>query len=181
MITFAEIPDEICLSFNISNCQNNCIGCHSPELRQDIGTELSSELLTDLISKNNGITCVLFLGEGKDRKTLISLAETVKKAGLKVALYSGRLTEEIEDCLWDTFDYLKTGPYIEEFGPLNKETTNQKLFKINKKNNIFDCEFFTLSANTRRTSIPLCELFRYLRVQETTHKCFAFISSFLAF
>ena len=137
MITFAEIPDEICLSFNISNCQNNCIGCHSAELRKDIGTELSPELLTDLISKNDGITCVLFLGEGKDQETLISLAETVKKAGLKVALYSGRVTEEIEDCLWNTFDYIKAGPYIEEFGPLNKETTNQRLFIIIKEKDIF--------------------------------------------
>ena len=137
MITVAEIPDEICLSFNISNCQNNCIGCHSAELRKDIGTELSPELLTDLISKNDGITCVLFLGEGKDQETLISLAETVKKAGLKVALYSGRVTEEIEDCLWNTFDYIKAGPYIEEFGPINKETTNQRLFKIKKEKDIF--------------------------------------------
>lgn len=137
MITFAEIPDEICLSFNISNCQNNCIGCHSAELRKDIGTELSPELLTDLILKNDGITCVLFLGEGKDQETLISLAETVKKAGLKAALYSGRVTEEIEDCLWKTFDYIKAGPYIEEFGPLNKETTNQRLFKIKKEKDIF--------------------------------------------
>ena len=94
-------------------------------------------LLTDLILKNDGITCVLFLGEGKDQETLISLAETVKKAGLKAALYSGRVTEEIEDCLWNTFDYIKAGPYIEEFGPLNKETTNQRLFKIKKEKDIF--------------------------------------------
>ena len=72
-----------------------------------------------------------------DQETLISLAETVKKAGLKVALYSGRVTEEIEDCLWNTFDYIKAGPYIEEFGPLNKETTNQRLFKIKKEKDIF--------------------------------------------
>ena len=143
MITFAEIPDEICLSFNISNCQNNCIGCHSAELRQDIGTELSSELLSELISKNNGITCVLFLGEGKDQKTLISLAETAKKSGLKVALYSGRLIEEIEDCLWETFDYIKAGPYIKEFGPLNKETTNQRLFKIKKEKGNLEKEDIT--------------------------------------
>ena len=27
------------------------------------------------------------------------------------------------------FDYIKIGPYIEKLGPLNKETTNQRLYK----------------------------------------------------
>ena len=27
-VVFSEIPDEITLAFNISNCLNNCIGCH---------------------------------------------------------------------------------------------------------------------------------------------------------
>jgi anaerobic ribonucleoside-triphosphate reductase activating protein len=27
------------------------------------------------------------------------------------------------------FDYIKTGPYIAHLGPLNKPTTNQRLYK----------------------------------------------------
>ena len=28
------------------------------------------------------------------------------------------------------FDYIKLGPYIEEFGPLNSKTTNQRFYKV---------------------------------------------------
>ena len=31
------------------------------------------------------------------------------------------------------FDYVKIGPYIEEFGPLDSKTTNQQLFKFDWK------------------------------------------------
>jgi anaerobic ribonucleoside-triphosphate reductase activating protein len=52
---------------------------------------------------------------------------------MKVAIYSGR--EEVEDEMWQMFDYIKIGPYIEERGPLENPNTNQKLFKIDRKNN----------------------------------------------
>lgn len=142
MITFAEIPDEICLSFNISNCQNNCVGCHSAELRKNIGDELTEELLSKEIDKNDGITCVLFLGEGNDQESLLKLAKKTKEKGLKVALYSGREYKEIERILYDNFDYIKVGPYIPECGPLNKRTTNQRLFKIEQDNkNLVDITY----------------------------------------
>lgn len=132
MITFAEIPDEICLSFNISNCQNNCIGCHSPELRQNIGKELTEEVLLEEIKKNDGITCVLFLGEGNDKEALLRLIDVVNRHGLKTALYSGRECDSVEDEIWLKLNYLKTGPYKKEFGPLNEKTTNQQLWLIEK-------------------------------------------------
>ena len=142
MITFAEIPDEICLSFNISNCQNNCVGCHSAELRKNIGDELTEELLSKEIDKNDGITCVLFLGEGNDQESLLKLAKKTKEKGLNVALYSGREYKEIERILYDNFDYIKVGPYIPECGPLNKRTTNQRLFKIEQDNkNLVDITY----------------------------------------
>ena len=40
-ITFAEAPDEISLCIDITNCIYHCNNCHSPELRQDIGTPLT--------------------------------------------------------------------------------------------------------------------------------------------
>ena len=36
-VVFTEIPNHISLAINISNCQNNCIGCHSPYLKENIG------------------------------------------------------------------------------------------------------------------------------------------------
>lgn len=46
---------------------------------------------------------------------------------LKFAMYSGR--EEMNPILSQLLDYYKIGPYIEEKGPLNKETTNQRFYK----------------------------------------------------
>ena len=47
---------------------------------------------------------------------------------LKVGWYSGKDTfsKDIEP---EWFNYIKTGPYIEELGGLDSPTTNQKLFK----------------------------------------------------
>ena len=28
-IVFQEVPDEVTLAINISNCPNQCVGCHS--------------------------------------------------------------------------------------------------------------------------------------------------------
>ena len=55
-IGFQEFPDEISLLINISNCPFHCPGCHSPELREDIGTELTKKELSNLIKSNKGIT-----------------------------------------------------------------------------------------------------------------------------
>lgn len=129
LVTFREIPDEITLAVNISNCQNNCPGCHSPYLRQNIGEELTESVIDGLIEKNEGITCFCFMGEGNDAESLLNSIKHIKKKypDMKVGLYSGR--NDAEDDLWDNLDYLKLGPYVEELGPLNKETTNQRLYK----------------------------------------------------
>ena len=66
MVTFSEVPDKISLCINISGCPNRCPGCHSPELWEDIGTELNEDSLTKLINKNEGITCVCFMGGDAD-------------------------------------------------------------------------------------------------------------------
>lgn len=129
LVTFSEIPDEISLCLNISNCQNNCKGCHSPYLRKNIGVELNFDEIDKLIKANNGITCVCFMGEGKNILDVLHLAGYIKNEyGLKTALYSGR-TDVPEDSAWHILNYIKIGPYIKEFGPLNKETTNQRLYK----------------------------------------------------
>lgn len=127
-VTFEEIPLEVTLSLTISNCCGACRGCHSPELREDIGAELTPDVLDSLIRKNEGITCVLFLGEGNCSSSLRAMAERVRNHwGLKVALYSGRVS--VEPSLASCFDYIKVGPYVESLGPLNKVTTNQRLYQ----------------------------------------------------
>ena len=39
-VTFAEVPNEISLCINISNCPCNCKGCHSSYLAEDIGNSV---------------------------------------------------------------------------------------------------------------------------------------------
>ena len=69
------------------------------------------------------------MGEGNDAQALKDLVLYIRREfpDLKVALYSGR--EEVEDQLYDIFDYVKIGPYKKEYGPLNEKTTNQRLYK----------------------------------------------------
>ena len=126
-VVMEEIPDRVTLAVDISNCRGNCIGCHSPFLKEDIGEPLTETVIDALVQDNFGVDCFLFLGEGRDPETLVRLAEHVRSLGLFPALYSGRT--EVEDALWQAFDYVKVGPYIPEYGPLNKETTNQRLYR----------------------------------------------------
>lgn len=128
-VVFEEIPDEVTLAVNITNCQNNCPGCHSSYLRSDIGHELDFKTIDELIAKNDGITCFCFMGEGNDKESLKKDILYIKEnyENLKVGLYSGR--ENVETTLMEYLDYVKTGPYIAELGPLNKRTTNQRLYK----------------------------------------------------
>ena len=129
-VTFAEVPDEIPLCINISNCPCHCEGCHSSYLAEDIGDILDVKSLDKIISKYGGISCVSFMGGDSEPLMVNILAKHVKeKYNLKVCWYSGRqeLNEDIE---LGNFDYIKLGPYKEEFGPLNSRTTNQKFYKV---------------------------------------------------
>lgn len=132
-VVFEEIPDEITLAVNISNCQNRCPGCHSAYLCQNIGEELTENAVDGLIRKNEGITCFCFMGEGNDAESLEKLILYVKEKypKLKVGLYSGREVVH-DDFFFDTLDYIKIGPYIESCGPLNIRTTNQRLYENQK-------------------------------------------------
>ena len=131
-IVFEEIPDRISLAVNITNRQNNCVGCHSPELRLNNGEELTEEIIDKLINENYGIDCFLFMGEGKDRGRLLELAKYIKRNyDLKVAIYSGRNDVELD--FYEVFDYVKVGEYKKEFGPLNSPTTNQRLYRMSEK------------------------------------------------
>lgn len=130
-VVFEEIPDYVSLAIEITNCPGQCVGCHSPWLREDIGEELTVEKLNELIDQNRGVNCVVFMGEGKDPEALKHLAFSVRLRSdfpRKVALYSGR--NEVESDYDRYFDFIKTGPYIEQYGPLGKETTNQRLYEI---------------------------------------------------
>lgn len=133
-IVFREIPDRVTLAINISNCPNNCPGCHSPYLRKDIGTELTDNELDKLISENDGINCVCFMGEGRDIECLSHLIERLKKHhNIDTALYTG--SDDFDETIFgDNLDYLKIGHYDEKYGSLDMKTTNQRMYKISDGN-----------------------------------------------
>ena len=133
-VVFAEVPDEVTLAINISNCPCQCKGCHSSYLAQDIGTELTFNEVRKLIKKNSGISCIAIMGGDAEPDKVNTLASFITNHynSIKVAWYSGR--QELSDSIdLFNFDYIKLGPYKEEFGPLNSRTTNQRFYKVNGK------------------------------------------------
>lgn len=131
-VTFAEVPDEITLCINITGCKNGCKNCHSSYLAQDIGTELTFNEVRKLIKKNSGISCIAIMGGDAEPDKINTLASFIINHynSIKVAWYSGR--QELSNSIdLFNFDYIKLGPYKEEFGPLNSRTTNQRFYKVN--------------------------------------------------
>ena len=142
-VVFQEIPGEVTLALNLSNCPCHCPGCHSPHLEEDIGEVLDEELLDGLIAKYAGlITCVAFMGGDAEPSEVARLAEyihhtpyTIHHSHLKTAWYSGRpntpdnLNTLINPNTPIPFDFIKFGPYIESLGGLKSPTTNQRLYK----------------------------------------------------
>ena len=129
-VTFAEVPNEISLCINISNCPCACKGCHSSYLAEDIGNELNDDSIKELINNNKGITCICFMGGDSNPLEVDALAHFIKiNYPIKTAWYSGRqeLSKEIN---LNNFNFIKLGPYIEDLGPLNSKTTNQRFYKI---------------------------------------------------
>lgn len=137
-VVFQEVPDEITLAINISNCPCHCKGCHSSYLAEDIGTPLDEDSLVELLLDNKGITCIAFMGGDSDPEYINWLASIMRDmndsepgnwADVKIAWYSGR-QELSPDIDLRNFDYIKLGPYIEEKGPLSSRTTNQVMLQI---------------------------------------------------
>ena len=131
MVVFREVPDEVTLAINISNCPVKCPGCHSSYLAQDIGEVLDNESLAMLVKRNPGISCVSFMGGDAEPAMVRELALGLKKdnPALKTCWYSGRDRDHAKPML-DAFDFVKVGPYIEELGPLDSLTTNQRFYCV---------------------------------------------------
>ncbi len=137
-IVFQEIPGEVTLALNLSNCPCHCPGCHSPHLWEDTGEMLNEELLNGLLDRYGAmVTCVCFMGGDQDPEEVARWAEYVRNlsagrdgssgaAGLKTAWYSGRMKMPAAE---GPFDYVKIGPYREDLGGLKSEKTNQRLYR----------------------------------------------------
>ena len=131
-IVFQEIPDEVTLAINISNCPCRCPGCHSRYLWEDIGLPLDTAAIDDFVEQyGTDITCIAFMGGDGDPRGVGQLAEYIHEEHpqFHVAWYSGRtvISRNIDI---SHFDYIKIGPYIRHLGSLKHRTTNQRFYRI---------------------------------------------------
>lgn len=139
-VVFQEIPDEVTLSVNISSCPCHCPGCHSQYLWEDIGTPLNAISMGQMLKEyGDDITCVCLMGGDAEPEAVNTLAAWIKSEwpDLAVGWYSGRalLSPAIHV---NNFDYIKLGPYLEADGPLNKPTTNQRLYHVESDGRLTD-------------------------------------------
>ena len=139
-IVFQEIPDEVTLAINISNCPCHCPGCHSRYLWEDIGLPLNTDAIDAFVEQyGTDITCISFMGGDADPKGVNLLAQYIHEVHpqFKVAWYSGKTVISAAINKQD-FDYIKIGPFIKHLGPLKKPTTNQRLYHQNAQGEFED-------------------------------------------
>ena len=139
-IVFQEIPDEVTLAINISNCPCHCPGCHSRYLWEDIGLPLNTDAIDVFVEQyGTDITCISFMGGDADPKGVNLLAQYIHEEHpqFKVAWYSGKTVISAAINKQD-FDYIKIGPFIKHLGPLKKPTTNQRLYRQNAQGEFED-------------------------------------------
>ncbi|MDR1594161.1 MAG: anaerobic ribonucleoside-triphosphate reductase activating protein [Prevotellaceae bacterium] len=136
-IVFQEIPNEVTLALNISNCPNRCEGCHSPYLMEDAGTILNENSLAGLLERyGNAVTCVCFMGGDSSPQDVGQLAAFLQQNySVKTGWYSGK-NNIPDDCSIDCFNYIKLGPYIKRLGGLKSATTNQRFYRVENGNMI---------------------------------------------
>lgn len=136
-IVFQEIPSEVSLAINISNCPCHCPGCHSAYLWEDKGEELTEAVIDSFVKEyDSDITCISFMGGDIDPKSVNMLAQYVKEhyPSYKVGWYTGRTIISSEINI-NNFDYIKVGPFIKHLGPLKNPRTNQRMYRVNHATN----------------------------------------------
>ena len=135
-IVFQEVPGEISLAFSCTGCPVHCPDCHSKFLwDKELGEEFNEEYLMNWLGKYAPhVSCVLFYGGEWEEEWLIGMLKLVKGLGLKTALYTG--LDDVSKEIKDNLDYLKTGPFVKDCGPLNKRTTNQRMWDLKKNEDI---------------------------------------------
>lgn len=134
VVTFSEIPEEVTLCIELTNCKIHCDGCHSPHLWEDVGEVLTNEVLKSLIEQNDGITCVCFMGGDSNKEDVESLLWWIKdNTKLKTGWYRG-IDDLNSPTLFQFIDYYKIGSYKKELGGLDKKTTNQRMYKVTVDN-----------------------------------------------
>lgn len=127
-VVMQEVPDEISLAINITNCPYKCPDCHSKFLWEDNG-ELLLDNLEGLINiYKEYITCVCFMGGDQNGGELIAALKLCRRNNLKTCLYTG--SDIINFELLEYLDYYKIGRFIKDRGGLKSKSTNQRMYLV---------------------------------------------------
>lgn len=143
-VCLQEVPDEIAVAFNITDCPHRCDGCHSQDLWSYTGEPfaLMFQQILDSLTYTGGVTCVCFMGGEWRPRELIYCARLAHKLGFKVCLYTGADSLKVIDGqLLQHLDYIKFGSWQRDHGPLSDPNTNQRMFKLRDDQNrpaVFD-------------------------------------------
>lgn len=153
-VSFQEVPDEVSLVILVADCPNKCPGCHSPELQKAEGKDLLADIDSIIDEYKDAVTCVCFMGEGRDKPALLECVKKVRDSSLLCALYTGATADEVDARIGPAkyyLNYLKVGPYIESLGGLDTKTTNQRfLWAVRQKSGNIIWEDFTWKFRARK-------------------------------
>ena len=111
-VVFQEIPGEVALAINITQCPHHCDGCHSAVLAGDFGNYLRDDIGSILKQYGDYITCVLLMGGDQHMSDLVSVLRRIKReTKLKTGVYSGSDDFGLFEPAFPYLDFLKIGPY----------------------------------------------------------------------
>lgn len=149
-IVLQEVPDEVSLVLNITECPHHCVGCHSAYLAESYGDYVVDELPLLLQQYNGLISCVCFMGGDQHIDDLEKQCRYIKSKypKLKIAIYTGSDNACVFDSFIEHLDYIKIGHFDESFGGLDKETTNQRMYK--KESNMWNDITYRFWKNPNR-------------------------------
>lgn len=128
-MSISLVPDKISLYFEVTGCSLRCNGCHTPELREDIGTAFTDEGLSKILSRYKGhADVVVFLGGEASLQELTKMLRLCKDHGFLTCMFTG--LPFVPSTVMKELTYIKTGPYVEKLGGLESKTTNQKFTRL---------------------------------------------------
>ena len=94
-VCFAEVPDEITLCINLSNCPCHCKGCHSSYLAEDIGEVLTYSKIERLLEENKGVTAICFMGGDNNPELVNHYAKLIKDSYIEQVEVAYKVNEDI--------------------------------------------------------------------------------------
>ncbi len=134
-IELLSVPHEISLAFAIYGCPLACCKCFWAKLKNTPTFTLDNKVYHEILENyQEYVSCILFFGGEWHQEQLVERLKVAQSLNLKTCLYTG-LTE-VSPKILTHLNYVKIGPYREEYGGLNYPTTNQKILNLDTNEDI---------------------------------------------